>query len=321
MKVTREEFDFMLGRSRGCIGRVRASAGAAPTAGARSRRPKGPPCKSPGRLRGFKLALLSECEYGLGLDRDPLGADTAATFTVEFLQYCSAVEWAGALRDDGKFSLTKEDGKDGVYTLRVKAENPDHYVTPWHANPNLQDVKVQYRMRGDWEDATTTSGNTAYLYTATDEPQNSAYYEVEMDFTNLPDADYELRVVAYCSALKDERGSTTTPNLPGLKDTEPPAIFGEFGEPADGLYSPGDSISLAFTEDIECRKPFQFGVLMKVCAKEAGSCSGPADPGFVRVIEMEELDIVCEGWVSMPESTQPVIHMTMRSVSQHTRLP
>ena len=31
MKVTREEFDFMLGRSRGCIGRVRASAGAAPT--------------------------------------------------------------------------------------------------------------------------------------------------------------------------------------------------------------------------------------------------------------------------------------------------
>ena len=51
-KVTREELDFTLGRSRGCIGRVLESAGAAPTAGGRSRRPKGPPCKSPKRGRG-----------------------------------------------------------------------------------------------------------------------------------------------------------------------------------------------------------------------------------------------------------------------------
>ena len=36
MKVTREEFDFMLGRSRGCIGRVRASAGAASSYGRRA---------------------------------------------------------------------------------------------------------------------------------------------------------------------------------------------------------------------------------------------------------------------------------------------
>ena len=44
--------DSKLGRSRGCIGRVLESAGAAPTAAGRSRRPKGPPCTSPVQGRG-----------------------------------------------------------------------------------------------------------------------------------------------------------------------------------------------------------------------------------------------------------------------------
>ena len=54
-KAIREELDFTLGRSRGCIGRVRESAGALPTAGGRSRRPKGPPFKSPRWGRGFNV--------------------------------------------------------------------------------------------------------------------------------------------------------------------------------------------------------------------------------------------------------------------------
>ena len=52
-KLTRERMDPELGRSRGCIGRVRESAGAAVAADGRSRRPKAPPCKSPGRGRGY----------------------------------------------------------------------------------------------------------------------------------------------------------------------------------------------------------------------------------------------------------------------------
>ena len=47
-KLTRVRLDFMLGRSRGCIGRVRESTGAPPTAGGRSRRARGRPCEIPG---------------------------------------------------------------------------------------------------------------------------------------------------------------------------------------------------------------------------------------------------------------------------------
>ena len=55
MKVTREEFEFMLGAvpemHRASPGERRGGS-YRPTAGGRSRRPEGPPCKSPGSGSG-----------------------------------------------------------------------------------------------------------------------------------------------------------------------------------------------------------------------------------------------------------------------------
>ena len=59
--MPREEFNVVLGRSRGCIGRVRASVGAPPTAGARSRRPKGPPCEIPGVGKRVNVPRVHAC--------------------------------------------------------------------------------------------------------------------------------------------------------------------------------------------------------------------------------------------------------------------
>lgn len=263
----------------------------------------------------LKLALVSECELAMagsvngdGIARLPLGTENAASFDVRFQQFCSPVEFWGKLKDEGGFQITRANGEgEGdtrKYLMEVRARNPDHSTLPWHEHPYLQDVRVEYRIagRGAWTRAKDSAGNFAYLFrqaTYDSNQQDSAYYSVTLDFSSpIQDGEYELRIVSHCSADEDLRGEQITPIMSGTIDREPPNLFGEFGEPSDGLYSPGDSIALAFTENVDCRKPFLFNVFMVVCAPDAQSCKNdPADPGFVKSIPMNQLDVVCEGWV------------------------
>ncbi|MBI3193827.1 MAG: T9SS type A sorting domain-containing protein [Ignavibacteriae bacterium] len=76
----------------------------------------------------------------------------------------------------------------------------------------------------------------------------TTYVIVPWDVRFLADGDYELRAIAQC--LGDPIVNVST-YLPGLIDRTPPQVFG-VPEPGDGMYQPGDNISIMFNEHIDC---------------------------------------------------------------------
>jgi hypothetical protein len=83
---------------------------------------------------------------------------------------------------------------------------------------------------------------------------------------------YELRAVSYCSGDL-ETGSDI---VPGRIDRTPPRPFGTGAEPADKLWWPGDEISMTFTEDVQCDRPFRFATTIEVDGVRA-NVSNPVD--------------------------------------------
>jgi hypothetical protein len=63
-------------------------------------------------------------------------------------------------------------------------------------------------------------------------------------------------------------------------DRTPPRPFGTGVEPADKLWWPGDEISMTFTEDVQCDRPFRFGSSIEV--------------GGVRINITNPVDVICE---------------------------
>lgn len=251
-------------------------------------------------FEGIQLQLISSCELDIHLgdggvfsesDGYPLSA--TAVFDVEFLQYCSAVEFSGVLAGQETFNVVLDDvNDDGTYTLEVAGWSPENYVLPWTDHPYLMDVTVQYRRVGnvDWLTAYDIDGNEINLANETVH-HPSGYSVVNIDVTLLDDGDYELRLLSYCSARDGLVGQRESQILEGTIDRTPPRLFGQFAEPVDGTYSPGDSISLTFTEDISCREPFVFDVNMFVHA--IGASFSATNPDDVIEIDRDNLDILC----------------------------
>ncbi len=92
----------------------------------------------------------------------------------------------------------------------------------------------------------------------------------------LEEGEYELRAVTVCGggAL-----STASAVVGGRIDRVAPRQFGT-SEPASGVWWPGDEISIAFTEDVACERPFAFKTSLAI-----GS--------FERPVE-NAVDVVCD---------------------------
>ena len=94
------------------------------------------------------------------------------------------------------------------------------------------------------------------------------------------DGVYEVRVHSYCDAKTGYLGQQSTGIITGLVDRKEPEMFGQFAEPADGTWWPGDAISVRFMESLDCRTPHSFGmgISMLVCGNENSFCDrGKAD--------------------------------------------
>ncbi len=70
------------------------------------------------------------------------------------------------------------------------------------------------------------------------------------NMSSLPDRNYDLRVVTYCELAPGEFATTPTEIHSGIKDVKRPQIFGS-AQPADGILSANDEISVQFDEELE----------------------------------------------------------------------
>ena len=109
---------------------------------------------------------------------------------------------------------------------------------------------------------------------------------------NVPDGDYEISLYArYVSSgmaspppgLDDYRSLVIT----GTIDRVAPVRFG-YAKPVVGRYFPGDDISIAFNEEINCNAPFTFRYIARFLNTTSNTLKSIIDP-FVVNCEGREL--------------------------------
>ena len=156
---------------------------------------------------------------------------------VYFVEPCSPIDISFPLQNH-----VVTPGNENLFVTLTEYDNQD---------TNLVEVRLQYRpMNGDgsWINI---------LELPRDSFANDPTFKiVQWDMSALQDGDYELRAVADCSGTI---GGNLSPGISEvirvIKETEPPALFGT-PQPADGVLSPGDEISITFNELISCNDVF-----------------------------------------------------------------
>jgi len=154
---------------------------------------------------------------------------------VAFIEPCSPIDIGFPQQD---WVLTPTSGDVQFITL-----NSYQYD-----DPDLELVRVQYRRTG---------GDGSWINIATlprDSFANAPVFKiVRWDMTDLVDGPYEIRAVTQCFDVSLSPGISRT--VQGRKETRPPALFGT-PQPADGVLSPGDDISIMFSKRIRCDRIF-----------------------------------------------------------------
>ncbi|MEM1118899.1 MAG: PKD domain-containing protein [Bacteroidota bacterium] len=190
------------------------------------------------------------------------GPEKFVTVTVHFQNPCSPIT---ITTPDNNWILN---GEENELIIGVRDYQPD--------NPILEKIKMQYRRTDtgdDWEDIPlrfirTDLGSTVIAgfnpppaeisaeflaaYNATffgpgETPTFFFVWELPDNLTEFPDGAYELRAVADCAT----EGMTFSNLIAGNIDRSGLRLFG-VPEPADGIWVPGDEISVSFNQNLNC---------------------------------------------------------------------
>lgn len=177
----------------------------------------------------LRVAIAVECEREF--DRsNTLNARFYKTvdFNVGFVEGCSAVDVAFPLQD---WVLTPASGgRQEVVLANYDEEDPD-----------LEEIRVQYRLVGG-------SGiwiNFDTIPKADLGPVNTTSI---WNIGNLSDGQYEIRAVSLC---KGGLPAGSSDFIQGIIERRAPQVLGT-PQPADGVLSAGDEVSITFDENIRC---------------------------------------------------------------------
>lgn len=100
------------------------------------------------------------------------------------------------------------------------------------------------------------------------------FAEAYWDVSGVPDGEYEIRARTECEATfpspPDGVNEGLSETISGTMDRKAPRRFGLTSEPADGVYSPGDEMSVTFDESLVC--------LFGIAALSAKSRASTAPP-------------------------------------------
>lgn len=116
----------------------------------------------------------------------------------------------------------------------------------------------------------------------------------QFDMNDLPDRKYDLRAVTKCELGPGVEVETPSEIHRGTKDTQRPTLFGT-PQPADGILSANDEISIQFTEEIEAALINKLnlsvrGVLNNTPLTNTSSVSFDGTNDFVKVENGLEMD-------------------------------
>ncbi|MFZ4561190.1 MAG: LamG-like jellyroll fold domain-containing protein, partial [Saprospiraceae bacterium] len=185
----------------------------------------------------LRVGFFSDCEVeradALGID-PPAGFNEELEFDVYFLEPCSPIDIGFPLQD---WVMTPASGN----LLNITVNGYDT------KDPDLELVRVQFRRSqgdGSWINiAEIPKAQLGDVFTI--QPWN---------ISSLKDGFYEIRAVTQCFSGALNPGISKV--VKGKIERTPPELFG-LPEPADGVLSNGDEISIRFTEPIRCDQLIQ----------------------------------------------------------------
>ena len=158
-----------------------------------------------------------------GCDHNQI-ADTV-TFSVSFIPPCTGI----SINSPDNNWVINQSNNDTLQVILTEYDLND---------PNLLNLKLQYTRFGE--------NNWISYQTIVKGNLSPDYIIVNWDVSALNDGDYQIRGIAECSA-----GENISEILTGTIDRNPPEPFGS-PQPADGILSIGDAVSIIFTESIDC---------------------------------------------------------------------
>lgn len=151
------------------------------------------------------------------------------SFDVSFIEPCSPVDIGFPLQD---FVVTP--GAENILSITLNEYNKD--------DEDLNLIRIQYRPiggDGSWINISETpKAELGDVFTIKS-------WETEL----LQDGNYEIRAVAECTNINLEPGISTV--VKGKLERLAPELVG-VPEPGDGIWDPGDEISITFNEALNC---------------------------------------------------------------------
>ncbi len=174
---------------------------------------------------GITIALKNACEKN-----DSLFTKNLA-FNVSFIEPCSPVDISFPLQD---FVVTPGSNNLLNVTLNEYLKN----------DASLELIRLQYRPIGG-------DGSWINISETAKADLGDVFTIKEWNTALLKDGGYEIRAVTQCVNTSLAPGISTV--IKGKVERNPPELVG-VPQPADGIWDPGDEISITFNEDINCDK-------------------------------------------------------------------
>ncbi|RMF01019.1 MAG: T9SS C-terminal target domain-containing protein [Bacteroidetes bacterium] len=186
----------------------------------------------------LRIAMYAECEFNaidiINGDIDPRFYKEVA-FDVQFVEGCPGVDITSPLE-----GWVVNDPNPETAKLEIQLSNYEE------TNPQLEEIRTQYRLVGG-------SGVWINIDTIPRAELGPVDTRTNWFVGDLSDGQYEIRAVSFCNSGLAPGSSEF---VQGQLERKAPELFGST-EPADGVLSPGDEISITFNEPIRCNEIFQ----------------------------------------------------------------
>ena len=186
----------------------------------------------------LRIVMYAECEYDAV---EAVNGEIDAKFykeipvDVQFVEGCSKVNVAYPSKG---WVVTDPNPMTSKLELQLNGYDEN--------DPELIEIRTQYRLVGG-------SGIWVNIDTIKKADLGSVDTYSNWFVGNLKDAHYEVRAVSICNSGLAPGSSDF---IEGKLERNPPELLGT-PEPADGVLSPGDEVSITFNEEILCNEIFQ----------------------------------------------------------------
>lgn len=194
----------------------------------------------------LKIALYSPCEWEYRTDGMPLQSEAIDTVTisVHFVPACTDINVMKPLES---FVINRENQVlvDGKLETKIPA------IMNGYDLGNIQLEKIAFQYKGLTEpEWTTTKPFFKGDVTGDSLSIEGPYSSIEWDLSDFPDGKYQVRAKSYCKKSQSGENVFDLSDVwTGTIDRRNPEVFGS-PQPADGILSPDDEITIEFSETI-----------------------------------------------------------------------